>query len=234
MNSHPWPVHAPRSRKARRLAGTRAPHPALPHEQPSMACSCSAFAESTAACRNAGTASCGASSGSHVSLAYEPFLGNNRQGGVAHAPGAGVCRQAKQGLRSEVCIRESGGHDALRERPAMGRGQPRPASLTRFTCDAYHSRRILRCHLHAASTPGLSPPAFPHEQPSMACSCSAFAESTAACRNAGTASCGATFTPPPLPGSLRSSISWRRGWRAPPGRCRGRAPCRPGSRSCGR
>jgi len=26
-------------------------------------------------------------------------------GGGAHAPGAGVCRQAKQGLRSAVCIR---------------------------------------------------------------------------------------------------------------------------------
>ena len=35
---------------------------------------------------------------------------NTVTGGGAHAPGAGMCRQAKQGLRSAVCIRVSEGH----------------------------------------------------------------------------------------------------------------------------
>ena len=47
-------------------------------------------------------------------------------GSGARAPGAGVCRQAKQGLRSAVCIRVSAGQEVRCERPATGHGHPRP------------------------------------------------------------------------------------------------------------
>ena len=45
-------------------------------------------------------------------------------------PGGGVCRQAKQGLRSTVGIRASGGQDACSERPAMGTVSPELARWT--------------------------------------------------------------------------------------------------------
>ena len=50
----------------------------------------------------------------------------HRASGIARAPGAGVCRQTQQGLRSAVGIRESGGQDVRSERPATGHGHPRP------------------------------------------------------------------------------------------------------------
>jgi hypothetical protein len=47
--------------------------------------------------------------------------------GAAHAPGAGVCRQAQPGWRSVGDIRVSRGPEGRGERPATGRGQPRAA-----------------------------------------------------------------------------------------------------------
>ena len=51
--------------------------------------------------------------------------GWSREGG-AHALRAGACRQAKQGSRSTVRIRLSGGQDVRSARPVTGRGHPRP------------------------------------------------------------------------------------------------------------
>ena len=84
------------------------------------------------------------SCGSHVSLAHEPS-GANGQGGVAHAPGAGVADQRSRpsrrrrlgALAERRQPRESGGQDARGERPAMGRGQPRPATRARIKWEPY-------------------------------------------------------------------------------------------------
>jgi hypothetical protein len=49
------------------------------------------------------------------------------QGGIAHVPRAGVCRQAQQGLRSDVCIRESEGQGCpQRTSGSWGMGNPDP------------------------------------------------------------------------------------------------------------
>jgi len=65
-------------------------------------------------------------------------------GGVAHAPGAGVGGQRSLWMAKRRRLRESGGPDGRSERPAMGRGQPRPTK-----------RR-------APSAPVPSVPAWPH------------------------------------------------------------------------